>query len=336
MRRGLATALVLTAALAAALVLGGPKHRPAPAPAARLIPAPPAAITAAPPTAAANPVAVAADRLDVRAWRGTDIDGDIDLDAGGRVIPDRALRELFDYLLSARNQLTMAQIDQRLDTIAQAHRLDPAQRTALRERYMSYVDYLQAAADLHIESTDLDGLQRLYDARYALRRNLLGTVAADGYFADSEAQDRYVLETIAITRDQTLSGAQRQQRLAAARARAPLAVQQSEASADALSALAEGSAAIRAAGGNAAQLQALRERTVGVDAALRLQALDQENAAWAQRVQDFSSAWRSLEANTGLSSADRRSQREALIAREFSAPEARRLRAQLGLDPGPP
>ena len=295
------------------------------APAIPPTPAPHAVTAAAAPAADVN-------LLEAPAWRGTDPDGEIHLDSAGHVIPDLALRQRFDYLLSARGALDLAQIGQRLETTAQAQHLSRAQTAELRRLYETYIDYLGAMAGIKADSTDLPGLQRLYEQRHALRRDRLGFVAAEGYFGASEAEDRYVLAKLAITQDRTLSARQREQRLAVARALAPPALRDADDRADALATLSAGTERLRRDGGDAAQLQALRERTVGPEAAARLQAVDQDDAAWSQRVQAFEAARRGIESNAGLDAEDRRRQVEALIARDFSGPEIVRLRAVLGLD----
>ena len=60
---------------------------------------------------------------------------------------------------------------------------------------------------------------------------------------------------------------------------------------------------LQAAGGSAAQVQALRQQLVGNQAASRLQALDQQRQSWKQRLQRFQQEKSAIDTHPGLSPA---------------------------------
>jgi len=269
----------------------------------------------------------------VPSWQNTEIDGDIHFDRSGELIPDLALRDLFDYLLTAIGQLPEAQIVQQLRNIGAARHLSERQLAAVVELFLRYIEYQKAAADLRADSTDFSGLSRVYEQRYQLRRDKLGLRAADGFFADSEAYDRYVLAKLAIDNDKSLSPQERAARLADARSRAPQEVRANEELAEKLDSLAAADAQVRKAGGGAAELRIARERIVGAEAAARLQTLDEEEADWNRRLDAVRAGKRQLDGTAGLSVDDRQRQLDRLIAANFSGPDAVRAKALLELNP---
>lgn len=287
------------------------------------------------PRAAPAAIADAAEKpaVVVPSWQDTEIDGDIHFDASGELIPDLALRQFYDYLLTAIGQLPEAQIVQQLRNIGQSRHFNDRQMTALTALFQHYIDYQKAAAALRADRTDWAGLTQVYQARYQLRRDTLGLRAADGFFAESEAYDRYVLAKIEIDNDKTLSPSARAARLAAARTQAPAEVRENEAADATLTALADVADQVRQQGGDAAQLRIAREQIVGAEAAERLQALDDENADWNRRLSALRANKRQLDVTPGLTADDKQRQLDALIARGFSGPDAVRARSLLELNP---
>lgn len=266
-----------------------------------------------------------------RSWDGTTVDGEIHLDAHGKLVPDRALRNLFDYLLTARGELTLEQIKQRLAAAGEARGLDTAQRAALAALFQRYLDYLDALPQVALPGSDPDSLRRTYEARKALRRGVLGIEMAEGFFAEDEARDRYEIDAMAIRRDPALTPEARAKALADLRAQeAPPALREIDQRSATVIDLDAETERLRAAGASAAQIQALRERTVGSDAAQRLAELDAQRAQWQQRVDALRAERDRILADPSFAAADRQRQIDALIARDFTEPEAVRLRAQLG------
>ena len=90
-------------------------------------------------------------------------------------------------------------------------------------------------------------------------------------------------------------------------------------------------AEVRAQGGDAAQVQALRERLAGPEAAARLADLDRRRADWDARVQAFRAARTRLEQDTSLSPDARAAAIAGLLDKSFTAPERQRVATLDGL-----
>ncbi len=330
MRRGVwpavAAGLLIAGAGALGLLRGAARpvvveQRPVPT-----VPAssqPPAVSTAAPPASGT------ASELDAPSWIGTEVDGRITLDTHGHVVPDRQLRNLFDYLLTARGERSLEQIKQRLMLAAQARLLSTVQQTELSALFQRYLDYLDALPSVALHGSDPESMRRTLEARKALRRGVLGIEMAEGFFAEDEARDYYEVETMAIRKDASLTPEARAKALASLREQEPPALREVDQRSATVVDLAAETERLRTAGGDQAAVQALREREVGPEAAQRLAALDAERAQWQQRLDALRSEQARILADPTFAPEDRQRQVDALIAHDFSEEEALRVRAQL-------
>jgi lipase chaperone LimK len=294
------------------------------------------AVVAAQTPASAAAAAGAAPALQVRGWQDAEVDGDIRVDAQGRVIADVALRQLFDYLLSANGQLDVAQMRARLRALAAARGLDAAQIAQVEALFDHYYDYAVALQALQPASNEPADLRAAVAERDRLRRDILGRDVAAAFFADTEALDVYAMQQSEIRRDPSLSEAQRRQQLDELRAQAPQAALDASEASRTMAELNAHTDELRRAGASDAQLQAYRQQRVGAEAAARLQDLDRQRAAWDLRMQALRSGRQQIVASVGLSADDKQREIDALIARDFSAPgEATRARALIGVAAAP-
>lgn len=270
----------------------------------------------------------------VPSWEGTEVDGDIHFDEQGRLIPDQALKRFYDYLLTALSQIDLNLIHQHLAMLIEQRHLPLERSTQVVQLFDHYVAYLKAADDLHdvVGKAQPGDLHRLYEQRHQLRIDQLGREVAEGFFGESEAEDRATLARMDIVNDKSLSPEERKARLAALDQSLGVTAPENSPTAT-LATLQSGTEALRKSGATEAEIQAFRERTVGAAAAERLQQLDRDNAAWDQRVATLRSERAQILATPGIADADKQQQIDALIAREFSGPEATRARALIGIPP---
>lgn len=283
-------------------------------------------------TAAATPAAAtqfAAAVPEVSSWLGIESAGGIRLDGTGGIIPDSALRELFDHVHSAVGQLDMAGMQAVLQAIGRQHRLLETQLAHLDAMFAKYLDYLRAVSGIRLEGADIASMRKAMEERYWLRRNLLGLAMADGFFAASEAEDRNALARMEVIADKTLSVDQRASRLAALVAEEPAGQRAALQLTRDLSDLAGRTGQLRQAGAGVAEIQALRVQMVGSEAAERFNALDKEQAAWDRRMRTLVDVRQNLWGDPNVPAADRQRRLEDIIARDFRGPEILRARAIL-------
>lgn len=271
--------------------------------------------------------------------RGTQVPGGLRVDSDGHLMPDVALRNLFDYFLSALGEEPLDTLLGRIRAHLEQALPEPARSEALAA-LSGYVDYKAALADLENSLPALDTsrmasinteavAERLARVR-DMRRTHLGAALADAFFADEEAYDRFTLERLQVERDPTLSPQERAARLASAEALLPEYVREARAETQRFEQYQQQVDALQAEGASPARIQALREQTFGPEAAARLAELDRERAAWDKRWQHYVRERDAL-AQRGLAGAELERAREALRERMFDAQERLRAEALDGL-----
>lgn len=251
--------------------------------------------------------------------RGSEVDGGLSLDATGRVVPDLAMRRLFDYHLSLIGERDPAQIRQLLQTYLQ-QRFGAAQAAEALAYFDRYAAYLKRLAEARIDA--LARPQDRFDRTVALRRELLGEALATAFFADEEALGRLTLARMRIAGDTALPADEKARRLAALDADAGYA-QRQEADTASLVAAQDGELARTHA--DPRERAEAREALWGKDAAERLAKLDEERARWNARIADYLQARARIDADPRLSEAARVQARAALRAQRFDAAEQRRI-----------
>jgi lipase chaperone LimK len=312
--------LVATAALAllgAGAWLAQRDARPGAPPTLDRVDAPAAPATAADASAAPEPP------LD--SLRDTEVDGGLARDAHDRFVPTRDALRLFDYFLSATGEAPDAALRARIVREIAA-RLPPGaarEAEAFLDRYLAYrAEGARLARDDRLAaSADLE--RRLQWLR-ELRRAHFGAALAETLFGAEERAAEAALERRRVVEDASLTDAERAARLAALEqelqaaardaAALPLRLRQEE-------------AALRAAGAGDAEIHAVREASVGAEAAERLARLDRERAEWQLRLAAYRTARDALVADASLAPAERAARLEALRARDFDERERLRVRA---------
>ena len=313
-----AVAVVVLAVLGIAATAGGWRalHRGADASPVADAHAPAATDIGATPASAAQDAGFSMARSSLR---GSEVDGGLAFDATGHVVPDLAMRRLFDYFLSLVGERDPAQIRDLLRTFLQS-RYDVARAAEALAYFDRYVAYLARLAEARLDA--LASPQDRFDRTVALRRDLLGETMATAFFADEEARGRLTLARMRIAGDTALSADEKARRLAALDADAGY-TQRQEADTASLVAAQDGELARTHA--DPRQRAEAREALWGREAAERLAALDDARARWDARVADYLQARARIDADPRRSPADRARAVAALRAERFDAAEQRRI-----------
>jgi lipase chaperone LimK len=261
-------------------------------------------------------------------FAGTQVDGKFRLDDRGNLLISIDIRRIFDYFLSAYGEESIKVSIERLQAYVRSQLAEPAQSQALA-LLGQYLDYkrqlIQLEKDLP-QMASLDAMRQREQAVQNLRASLFSAEAHQAFFAQEEAYNQFTLQRLAIRHDQTLNDQQKAEAMDRLRAALPeelqeMAVPQLQAE------LREQTAALQAAGANPAQIQQLRLQLVGAEATARLEALDQQRQQWQQRLDGYRREKARIEANSGLSEADRQAAIATLAAERFDSRERLRLEA---------
>jgi lipase chaperone LimK len=220
---------------------------------------------------------------------GTEVDGALVVDAEGRFAPSKDTLRLFDYFLSVHGEegeeLILARLDEQI-----VQRLPPGAVPDARAFLARYTDYRHRGRDLELvldaqaEPGAADALAAALAELRALRREVFGAELAQALFGDEESLAEVAIERRRVFDDPNLGDRDRIARLAEIQARLPESARRAEEEALLPLRLHEDETAALAAGASPAEIQALRERAVGADAADRLSALDRERAEWDRRI----------------------------------------------------
>ncbi|MFP3502821.1 lipase secretion chaperone [Burkholderia sp. SIMBA_062] len=242
------------------------------------------------------------------------------LDAGGHLAKSRAVRDFFDYCLSARSDLSATALDAlvvreiaaQLDgTMAQPEALD------VWHRYRAYLDALAKLPDAGaVDKSDLGALQLALDQRVSIAYRTLGDWSQP-FFGAEQWRQRYDLARLKIAQDRTLTDAQKAERLAALAQQLPADERAARQKADRQQAAIDQIAQLQKSGATPDAMRAQLTQTLGPDAAARVVQMQQDDASWQSRYADYAAQRAQIDA-AGLSPQDRDARIAALRRRMFT------------------
>lgn len=262
--------------------------------------------------------------------QGTEVDGELEVDAAGRLRITGGIRRVFDYFLSAVGEEPLESILKRIRAYIR-HKL-PAGAAAEAERLLdNYIAYKKALDGIpQVQASpgnvDLAALRRQMQQVQALRTQFFSPEVITAFFGDEDTYDRYTLERLDVMQDKSLSPEQRAARLAALEQQLPESMRESIRVINQVQNLDAMTREWKQRGGTPAELRQIRESLVGPEAADRLEALDQENAQWDQRMAGWFAERDAILANKNLSEQDRQRAVEDARKARFNAQEL--LRAE--------
>ncbi|POZ62932.1 lipase secretion chaperone [Chromobacterium alticapitis] len=255
--------------------------------------------------------------------RGTQPDGAVQAESG-QLRVDQELRRLFDYYLATQGERALPQIRAELQRYLQGRLgLKPlAQAMSLFDRYVAYRQSLAGMA----VAASADLATRLSRAR-AARLQYFSEAEVAGLFGEEDRYDAFTAKRLAILADPSLSAAEKQRRVAELERQLPPELRAAREEPVQHLALAQAEEALRQRGGGEQELYQLRASMVGQAAADRLSELDRQEAAWRLRVDGFNRERAAIQANAGLTEAQRQQAVAQLQAQRFTPQEALRLAA---------
>lgn len=265
-----------------------------------------------------------------RSLRDTEVDGELEVDAQGHLKITRGVRNLFDYFLSARGEESPDTLLKRMRAYLR-HKL-PAMAASEAGRILDgYLAYQQGLATLSgvpqpgNGRIDIAAMRQQKQQVQALRLQYLAPDVIAAFFGDEDAYDDYTLARLDILQNSQLTPQARAQQLAAAEAQLPDTLRESIKVTTRVQNLEALTQDWQKRGGTPAELRQIREQLVGVEATGRLEALDQQRAAWDQRMNAWYGERAALLGNRSLGESDRQAQLDTLRAQRFTAEERQRV-----------
>lgn len=228
--------------------------------------------------------------------RGTALDGDWGIDANGQLQPSRALRRRFDQLLTTQGEVSREE----LGVWLRAKAIKEVGASAAHAIMQIWHKYLTLEGQDYRYAVRLDqseSLQWALQERQIKRREILGVVWAEAFYAEEEA----LLIGILASRQTQVS-------------KTPTTIAHA-----ALPHL------------NAQQAHALRSAEFGTAAADRLAELDRQETQWQARLAQARAQWASINSAVHLSQVQQQTDFRQWLEGHFDETEQMRVRALLGL-----
>jgi|GEM_PF-1314366 len=271
-----------------------------------------------------------------RALAGARPDIQLRTDANGNLIIDPQIKILFEFFLAGIADEPLETVLARIQH-ALAEQLHGAALAQARDLLRRYVDYKIAIADLEAETppgtvggnltvTALsERLQRLQD----LRSSHFNREENQAFFELDQVQDDYMLRHLAITQNGSLSEQERQQALRELDQQLPAPVREVRERVTRHGELYATTESMRNAGASEEEIYRVRAQAFGREGAENLAKLDQERAAWQQRLNDYIRERDTIN-QSGLSPEDRATALGELIESRFDEREQLRVMALTG------
>lgn len=233
--------------------------------------------------------------------RGTALDGDWGIDAHGQLQPSRALRRRFDQLLTTQGEVSHEELGAWLRAKA-TKEVGASAAQAIMQIWDKYLRLEGQEYRYAVRLDQPDSLRAALQERQIKRREMLGVVWAEAFYAEEEA-----LFTQTLTSRQT---------------------QATESVTSASSAPAAYAALPHL---NAAQAYALRSAQFGTAAADRLAELDAQEAQWQIRLAQARAQWVASSKTAHWSQVQQQAHFAQWLEDHFDERERVRVRALLGL-----
>ena len=264
---------------------------------------------------------------------GTEVDGELKSDSAGNLQLDLALRDYFDYFLSAVDQAGLDASVEALLADAGGRLQEPAlgQLVGLLGDYLEYkrasLALLQQPLGAHQQAQpqgQLLALQQAFDSLAQLRRSHFSPGAVEALFGAEEAYARYTLDSLALIAREDLSEqgkAAAQERL---REQLPAAMRASEERQSQAQMQLAQSERLWREGASEEQVRQSLALTYDPSTVERLLLEQRHERAWQQRYSAYREQLATLRSG-GLSPADQQHEQQRLRQRLFDAADQHRV-----------
>lgn len=264
---------------------------------------------------------------------GTEVDGQLQTDSAGNLVLDLAVRDYFDYFLSAVDRSGLDAVIEALLADAGRRLPEPA-LGQLIGLLGDYLDYKRASMALMQQPLDarqqvepkaqLQALQSAFARLDELRRAHFSAAAQEALFGAEQAYARYTLDNLALQQRDDLGEAQRAQMLEQLRERLPDALRESEQRQQLALQQLQHSEQLWRDGADEQQVREFLAMTYDPDTVQRLLDEQRRERDWQQHYQAYRSELSSLQGR-GLSEADGEQLQRQLRERLFSSEDRHRV-----------
>lgn len=278
-----------------------------------------------------------------RSLKGTEVDGEIIINESSELVPTRGLRRLYDYFLSALGEESNATIDARVEAYILNTTPQPAAAEAIKI-YHQYQNYLKQMSSLqqqkmrlknevfdpstvtnNNELIDIAAIKKQQKHIKSIRKQWFSSAVESAFFDIDDQLLAYNTQMLKIAQDKTLTQEQKQKAKQQYLKSLPdnLTKQQAEQQKN-LDQLLRRTQNMKQRGAIPEQLFEMRTELVGVQAAERLQALDEKNQDFDRRFERYQQQKQKI-LNSTQSEVVKNQELQELEQKLFSKKEQKRL-----------
>ena len=262
---------------------------------------------------------------------GTDIDGELLLDANGKLVINHGLRNLFEYFISAKNEEPLDVILGRIkEYIKFQIPEEPAQQAiAILDSYIAYKEKLEKVESPEgLQGERLGTLESIKDAlanRMLIRRQFMSSEVVQAFFGDEEKYDQFNLQLIDVKQNSVLTPEAKEEQIIELEKMLPDSVREMREDERKRTNLKEQVADLRKQGKSEEEIYELRKKELGKEAADRWQELDKKRKVWDNKVDVYMKQRETIVSDTDLTDQEKQLAIDRLKFESFDESEIRRI-----------
>lgn len=266
----------------------------------------------------------------VRSLQGTYPDGTAQVTANDDLVADAALRELFDYYLTAVGEKSLAEIRAEIEKELD-RRMSPGVAQQAKQVLTRYLDYRTALVEVEknpqAARNGVSAIRQRFNAAQRLRSQFFSAAESQAWFGFDDAYDLDALSRLEISQNASLSPAQKQGKMDALDAAMPAEIRAAKEEPRKIIKLEEAAEQMRTKGASEDDIYRMRAAALSPAAATRLAELDQNEANWKNRISSYLTERQRIRQDVRLAGGQRQARLQQLREAQFSVDEQKRLPA---------
>ena len=266
--------------------------------------------------------------------KGTDKDGAYPTDDQGNLLMSAAIKERFEYFLSTLGEFPLESVLQMVRDDIELSLQSPAKEQALK-LFDDYIAYKYSLAELeksmdaaqNYEINDIERFRMQLERLRDKRREYLAQDTVDAFFGFDEMYDDFMLARLEIQNSSQLTKQEKLEQIKSLEDSLPEAVKDMRDDSQKVSQAFKVSESMREEGANDEEVFDYNSQQFGQEAAVKLQDLNDQRAAWKSRVENYLQKKSNIEMNENLDSQQQQESIAELREQHFSETEIKRLPA---------
>ncbi len=274
-----------------------------------------------------------------RSLRDTRVDGDLAIDADGKLIISLDIKQMFDYFLSAAGEEPMETIIGRIEEHIRNMVPSDAAEEALNilNSYLLYKQGLYALEKKYPADTlnddltapNISQIKDVLEQRREIRRRYMQTEVVDAFFGEEEMYEQFTIGRLEIQTNNDLAEEEKLTAIKQLEQDFPDDITEDSRKAAEHQALIREIDILKKQGGKAEEIYELRANALGEDAADRLARLDEKRSKWQSRIDTYVKSRQDIMSAPELSEEEKQQQSEELRQKSFTDRELLRVDAIL-------